>query len=289
MALVLHDELSVWDIGFRWAGLDPDGLWLRYPLAVKDNFRLLMSAILDAEIICPTLCLDKRPPDSNADANYYIRTHLDDVEACIFGHRYSRKLLKWATLQRMDFREWCSRRDIPFPEFWFPAGWKLEFDCPEYGPPGMHMHHAEPENENTLVNFTFSFPRDENPESELDDLDKCDEDNDEEMLAGTGEHSGPNSPGPKSPDESLGQDASDTPKLRQDQRAKIACQVVALNIWESAPNTRIVAMKKHPAILNFAGARDYNVKVVHRWLSEVAPPHLKNPGRPRKKNSTDDE
>ena len=52
---LITEELSVWDIGLRWAGHDPDRLWLRLPLAAKDNFRLLMEAILSGEIICNTL------------------------------------------------------------------------------------------------------------------------------------------------------------------------------------------------------------------------------------------
>lgn len=290
MALVLRDELSVWDVGFRWAGLDPDGFWFRYPLAVKDNFRLLIAAILDGEIVCQSLCLDKLPPDSKADPNFYIRTHMDDIDACIFGHRYSRKLLKWAVLDRMDFMDWCSRRGIPLPEFWFPSGWKLEYDCPEFGPPGMHMHHAEPETENSIC-FTFSHPDREDSGLDSGSSDDLDATEDEDEQDANTESISPNEAvlDVQPAEEVSPPQDENTPKLRLDQRAKIACQVVASNIWAAAPDTRIAAMKKHPVILNFAGAKEYNDKVVHRWLSEVAPPHLKNPGRPRKKNSTDGE
>lgn len=71
---LLVDDFSVWDISFRWAGYDPDRLWLRLPLPVKDNFRLLMGAILEGEILCGTLTLAKLPPGSKADPNHYIRT-----------------------------------------------------------------------------------------------------------------------------------------------------------------------------------------------------------------------
>lgn len=68
---LITEELSVWDIGLRWAGHDPDHLWLRLPLTAKDNFRLLMEAILSGEIICNTLTLAKLPPDSKADPRFY--------------------------------------------------------------------------------------------------------------------------------------------------------------------------------------------------------------------------
>lgn len=49
---LLLNEFSVWEIGFRWAELDPDRYWIRKPLPVKDNFRLLMEATL---YLVPTL------------------------------------------------------------------------------------------------------------------------------------------------------------------------------------------------------------------------------------------
>ncbi len=33
---LLNDDLSVWEIGFRWAGYDPDRWWWRIPLPVPD-------------------------------------------------------------------------------------------------------------------------------------------------------------------------------------------------------------------------------------------------------------
>ena len=92
---LLVDDLSVWNIGFRWAGYDPDLLWLRLPLPVKDNFRLLMSAILEGEILCGTLTLAKLPIGSKSDPNFYIHTYIDKIYQCIGGHRYDRKLFKW--------------------------------------------------------------------------------------------------------------------------------------------------------------------------------------------------
>ena len=36
---LLAEELTLWEIGFRWAGLDPDHTWLLVPMLVKDHFQ----------------------------------------------------------------------------------------------------------------------------------------------------------------------------------------------------------------------------------------------------------
>lgn len=235
---ILTDELTVWDISFRWAGYDPDNFYLRLPLAVKDNFRLLMSAILSGEIICNTLCLDKRPANSKADPAYYIRTHIDDVYACIHGQKYNRKLMKWAALNRNWFYEWCTRRGITPPEFWFPLGWKIDYDEPIGGYPGLCMRHEEPKNSSTTVAFSFHWPED-------------DEENTESELVTTSNPSRPN------------------------QLAKIACQVIAQNIWKTDINISIADMVRRSEIQDLGGAKSYVYEVVRRWLSEVAPPEVK--------------
>jgi len=133
---VLTDELSVWEISFRWAGHDPDCIWLRFPLPVRDNFRMLMDAILNGQLDCDTLSLTKwrRGVDEEFTKPFFIRTHLDAVEDCIRGHGYDRKLLKWARIERWAMQQWCERRGVPLPEFWFPHGWKLEYEWPDDGP-----------------------------------------------------------------------------------------------------------------------------------------------------------
>lgn len=123
MAL-LNDSLSVWVIGFRWAGRDPAGWWLRIPLPVRDNFRVLMDAILNAQLSCWNISLEKRPLDNgDAPPELYIRYHLDQINACIEGDKVDRRLLRFAQIERASFQAWCDRRAIPLPEFWFPPGW----------------------------------------------------------------------------------------------------------------------------------------------------------------------
>jgi hypothetical protein len=123
MAL-LNDTLSVWEIGFRWAGYDPAGVWWRIPLPVRDNFRVLMDAILQAHLECVSLSMRKGPSeDFDLPPEFFIRYHLDEVEACIAGRTFNRRLLRFAQIERPAFQDWCERHAIPLPEFWFPPGW----------------------------------------------------------------------------------------------------------------------------------------------------------------------
>jgi len=130
MAL-LNEHLTVWEIGFRWANYDPDETRLRIPLEVRDNFRILIDAIRDGTLLCWTLAFEKWNPKSGNPPEFYIRHHLPSVEACIAGTSFDRKLLKWAIVDRMGMHSWCEARGVPLPEFWFPRGWKLEYEYPE--------------------------------------------------------------------------------------------------------------------------------------------------------------
>jgi len=252
---LLIKELSVWDISFRWAGYDPDSFWLRYPLEVKDNFRLLMSAILHGEIICNTLCLDKLPSNSKADPAFYIRSYEKQINDCLSGKRFDAKFLKWASLGRLDFLEWCERRGIPSPQFWFPAGWKLDFEVPNGGFPGHRMRHVEPDN-GELASFSFHWRDDEEEEDFDGDESETNENN--------------------------------NPKLRPNQATKIACQTIAQNIWKTEPEVSIATMVRRHEIQILGGAKPYVHEVIRRWLSEVAPPEVSaRVGRRSSKNTTE--
>lgn len=234
----------MWDISFRWAGLDPDRLYFRLPLAVKDNFRLLMEAILSGEILCDTLTLAKLPPGSKADPNYYIRTYLDDVYACIGGYKYNRKLLKWAVIDRYSFKEWCEIRGIPLPDFWFPVGWKDHFEMPEGGTLALHARHQEPE-ENGLYSISYqSFNTDNNTDEQSEVPQR---------------------------------------KVRDNQKIKLSCQQIASVIWKEQPDCTIPSMVKDERVQKYGGASYYEDDTVQRWLKEVAPQTAhRKPGRPRK-------
>lgn len=128
---LLVDQLSLWTIGFKWAGLDPTRLWPRVPAAVRDNFSTLLEAILSEHLDCMTLVSEKYAGADPEVAKFYIRYWLGDVNAAIQGLRYDRKLLRWAVIERRAFQDWCDRRTIPPPEFWFPPGW-TDYRWPEY-------------------------------------------------------------------------------------------------------------------------------------------------------------
>lgn len=249
MALVL-DELSVWDIGFRWAGYDPDAFWLRIPLLVKDNFRLLLEAILSGEVICSTLCLDKLPVGSKADPSYYIRSYLYDIEACIHGRKYDRKLLKWATVERMELFEWCSVRGIPPPEFWFPVGWKLHYESPPGGPPGFTVRHVEPNDEHMIAKFTYN---------------RLDKESDAQEVAND--------------------NTQRQAPLRANQLAKAICQQIARVIWSDEPDRTIASVVKDPLLQKYGGGAYYEPETVREWVKVVAPPEVRlKRGRPPNQN-----
>jgi len=126
---ILSGELSVWEISHRWAGYDPDTYRIRLPLPVRDNCRILIDAISNGEIESPTLRLDKWSPEDGDDMRkYFIRYYMDDVYACIWGKKFSRVLLKHASIERYEMKQWCELHSIPLPEFWFPSGWGYSYN-----------------------------------------------------------------------------------------------------------------------------------------------------------------
>ena len=272
---LITEELSVWDIGMRWAGYDPDRFWLRLPLAARDYFRLLMEAILTGEIICGTLTLAKRPTGSKADPRFYIRTYIDAVYACIYGQQYSRKLLKWATLDRDGFHRWCERRGITPPEFWFPAGWKLEYDVERYGLPGLRVRHVEPDSPSMQVHFAYDSPYEEE-----------DRQNGTSREEGQQEGTSGEQDNQNKPDQQLATlaDQNQNEKaLRDCQRIKLVCQQIAIVIWKEDKSRTIASLVKDELIQKYGGGCYYEDDTVREWLKKVAPVEVKNRrGRPRK-------
>jgi len=49
---ILNDDLTLWELAFRWNNLDPDDLKYKFsiPLTVKDSFRLMVNDILNAQL-----------------------------------------------------------------------------------------------------------------------------------------------------------------------------------------------------------------------------------------------
>jgi len=90
-----------------------------------------MDAILQGHLNCESLSLEKYHGGDREEASFHIRYWLDDVYACIWGKKFNRSLLKHASIDRQAFLEWCERRGVPLPEFWFPNGWNVEYKWPE--------------------------------------------------------------------------------------------------------------------------------------------------------------
>lgn len=145
---ILIDELSVWDICFRWAGYDPRKFYLRIPLEVENNARNLIKAIHEAELACESITLEKRDFEKDeVKLSFYY--WVDAFFSTTSGRFVSRKLLKWASINRYDFMQWCQRMNAPLPEFWFPQGWNLQYELPEndYYPGLIHDLKYWPEEE----------------------------------------------------------------------------------------------------------------------------------------------
>jgi hypothetical protein len=272
---LIVDDLSVWDISFRWAGLEPDRLWLRIPSSVKDNMRMLMDAILKGELDCETITLEKRnfEPDEKLFSVYHW---MDDFYDCIHGNYYNRKMLRWAQVGRFDFMLWCERMKAPLPEFWFPPGWNLEYDLPEgHLPPGyFYMRkdwtaedwkawHAEQAGMNTEKKDDASQPS--SSESE---------------PAQSSETPIPSAD--TSPMEAAAE------KMRPNQEARIACQQIAKVIWEDEPDRTIASVVIDNLIQKYGGGRKYVDETVREWVKVVAPTHVRNRrGAPRKNRGED--
>jgi hypothetical protein len=249
MPLVV-DQLQLWTIGFKWAGRDPDRPWLRIPPDVRDNFSTLLEAILSEHLECMTLASEKYTGDDPEVAKCYIRYWLDDVNAAINGAHYNRKLLKWAVVDRGAFQDWCERRSIPLPEFWFPPGW-TDYRWPEYDQPELAPAVAAPD---PILNEAAGI-----------------------------EQASEASPAPLSAE-------LPPKELRDNQIARIASQHIARVIWKDEPDKTIAAMCKDERVLRYGGAQYYAEPVVRRWIKVVAPRRSqRQKGTPKKKSSTKDE
>lgn len=126
---LLNEELSVWEIAHRWAGYDPATVRVRLPLPVRDNCRILIDAIFNAEINSLTLRVEKwNPADGEEMRKFDIRYYLEEVHDCIDGKKFSRRMLRQASISRHEMKQWCNLHSIPLPEFWFPSGWGYAYD-----------------------------------------------------------------------------------------------------------------------------------------------------------------
>lgn len=250
MALVV-DQLQLWTVGFKWAGLDPERFWLVIPEVVRDNIRTLLEAILNEHLDCATLFSEKYDGDDPEIAPFYLRYWIDDIYAAVQGHSLNRKLLRHAIIERSAFRDWCERRTIPLPEFWFPTGWSdYRWPSEDFEPVP-----AAP------VSVIPGEP--------------CTSNSHGPMVA-------TQAPAPVSEETETGT------KLRPVQLAKILSQQIATVIWKEDPSKTIAAMVKDDRVQKYGGAQYYADETVRRWMQEKAPQEVSaKRGRPKKKTPTE--
>lgn len=253
MPLVV-DQLSLWVIGFKWAGLDPNRLWLQIPTPARDNFSTLLNAILSEHLDCLTLSSQKYSGDDELSAMAHIRSWMDDVYAGVSGQDYNRKLLRWAIVDRGSFQDWCERCSIPLPEFWFPPGW-TDYRWPEYD-----------------LRSEFNTEQQHKPVPNKVEV---------EVVGVDGASAASQEPAAME---------SFPKELRDNQIARVASQQIARVIWKEEPDKTIAAMCKDERILKYGGAQYYVEEVIRRWLRQVAPAAISaKRGRPKKQNPTEDE
>lgn len=269
MAL-LSDSLSVWEIGFRWAGKNPRSIWLSIPLDVQDHFRNMMDAILSAELPCESITLEKRDfeeHEKDFSAYYWI----DDIYQCMWGHRFDRKLLRHAGIDRFDLKLWCERWKMPLPEFWFPSGWNLEYELPEdeIHPGHYYVRRQWTDEEWEAWKQQQQQPKDSYGDAEPSEgqsLDVATPENTETSFSGAS-------------DRQLGAEE----KLRPSQHARVACQQIAIAIWREEPNRTIASVVKDDLIQKYGGGSYYAEATVYDWVKVVAPaPVRERRGRPKK-------
>lgn len=120
MALLV-EELSVWEIAFRWEGIDPSKAWLRIPQEVRDRLRSLINAIYYSELRCETIKYGPDHPEHHLPPDQHIGRHITQILACLEGRKYDKKMLQWAKVSRHAMQRWCESNGIPLPGFWFPS------------------------------------------------------------------------------------------------------------------------------------------------------------------------
>jgi hypothetical protein len=217
----------------------------------------LIDAVWRVHLQCISLSVEKWSPDSEASPEFFIRHHLSDVEDCVNGRRFSRKLLRWALIDRFDMHEWCHRQGIPLPDFWFPPGWHLTYQWPE-----------DVQSDDSSGVLAQDAERKELGIGGAGDKVRLDETGGSSARAIASERL------------ALGDD-----KLRANQRARIACQVVAAGLWKREPQATIASMVKHQAIRELCGGAHYDDETVRDWIKVEAPDAVRNKrGRPPKKN-----
>ncbi|HNA29046.1 MAG TPA: hypothetical protein PLQ64_07095 [Thiobacillaceae bacterium] len=140
---MLHqiEILSVWEIGHRWVGYDPDKTdSADLPLPVKDAFRQLIQAIRHDRLpVCNEVGIQGKTYifSRSTGRSRTLEEVLGALEDNYFVRRYERELLDSIYLAQWDVGTWASDEGIPLPDFWFPPDWVEKRFNPEPDAGGM--------------------------------------------------------------------------------------------------------------------------------------------------------
>jgi hypothetical protein len=141
---MLHqiEILSVWEIGHRWAGYDPDKTDnADLPLPVKDAFRQLIQAIRHDRLpICNEVGIQGKAYiySRSTGQTRTVEEALGALEDSYFKRHYERELLDSIYLDQWDVGTWASDEGLALPDFWFPANWVERRFNPETDAGGVH-------------------------------------------------------------------------------------------------------------------------------------------------------
>lgn len=204
---------------------------------------------------CLTISLEKRGDDQEAPHLFYIRDDLEAVNDCIQGIRYPRRLLKWAMVERWAMKNWCERRGIPLPEFWFPPGWNIGYVA-LYSENGENVPEIEPLD--AMVGSPLEPPAQSVPAAAT-------------PPPPSDAHGPVTSPANEGEREGMR-------KLDENQRRRIACQEVGKHVWHKNPDWDVKQVANSPEVQEFAGGKVPAFEVLLRWLGEVDP---RNPDKRR--------
>ncbi len=116
---LLVENISMWEIGFRWHGHSPDWpKWKKIPLEVKDSFKNMTEGMLRKRLIPMNLIMEKPGKNPKQPREFYFYTYIDDIHLINQGIKYERSLLKRIQFERVDFIDWCINENISPPSFW---------------------------------------------------------------------------------------------------------------------------------------------------------------------------
>lgn len=76
-------------------------------------------------------------------------------------------------------------------------------------------------------------------------------------------------------EEAIDKEQQAAKKMRVNQRACIACQQIAVVIWQEEPERTIASVVRDERIRKYRGGAHYADATVRKWIKSVAPSHVR--------------